>query len=132
MSKVLDITGRLLEKRMDAAAEKAGGADYVKGMQDEHEEYQKETEEIVNGWINSLLDEMEELDVADESAEFSRDFIFATEAIRSLVYRTRGHTHFIQDVADTMIDVSYDEDTDMIEGVWNFENPPESEEDDDE
>jgi hypothetical protein len=132
MRKVLDLSSKLLEKRMDHATEKAGGADYVKGMQDEHDEYQKESEEIVNGWINTLLDEMEDLDVADESAEFSRDFIFATEAIRSLVYRTRGHGHFIQDVADTMIDVSYDEDTDMIEGVWNFENPHESEDDNDE
>lgn len=132
MSKVLDLSSKLLAKRMDHATEKAGGKDYVKGMQDEYDEYSKETNEIVNGWINTLLDEMEELDVADESAEFSRDFIFATEAIRSLVYRTRGHSHFIQEVADQMIDVSYDEETDMIEGVWSFENPPETEEDDDE
>lgn len=132
MSKVLDLSGRLLEKRMGNATEKAGGEEYVKGMEAERDAYSKETNEIVEGWINTLLDEMEELDVADESAEFSRDFIFATEAIRSLVYRNRGQSHFIQDVADTMIDVSYDEETDMIEGVWNFENPPETEEDDDE
>ena len=112
MSKVIDITSRLQQKKQVVEQEDA----YVPTAYDE------ETEEIVNGWINTLLDEMEELDVADESAEFSRDFIFATEAIRSLVYRNRGTAHFIQQVADQMIDVSYDEETDMIEGVWNFDD----------
>ena len=86
--------------------------------------YDLETEDIVEGWINTLLEEMEELELADDSVEFSRDFIFATESLRSLVYRTRGTPHFIQEVADTMIQVDYNEETDMIEGVWNFEDGP--------
>tara|TARA_B110000902_G_C14243103_1_gene563223 strand:- start:811 stop:1209 length:399 start_codon:yes stop_codon:yes gene_type:complete len=132
MSKVLDLNSRLTEKRLEAATEQAGGQEQVSEMQAEVDVYREETEEIVNGWINTLLDEMEELDVADESMEFSRDFIFATEAIRSLVYRTRGHGHFIQDVADTMISVSYDEESDMVEGVWNLEVEFEEEEGNDE
>ena len=130
MSKVIDMTSRL--KARDAVVEPAV---------EELSEYNQETEDIVEGWIGAVLEQMEELELGDDSVEFSRDFIFMTESLRSLVYRSRGTDHFIQQVADTMIDVSYDPETDMIEGVWNFDDgpsikyssgPPETEEDDDE
>lgn len=113
MSKVLDMTSRL--KARDAVVEPAV---------EEFSEYDQETEDIVEGWIGSVLEQMEELELGDDSVEFSRDFIFMTESLRSLVYRSRSTDHFIQQVADTMIDVSYDPETDMIEGVWNFSDGP--------
>jgi hypothetical protein len=76
------------------------------------------TEEVVQGYINQLLDELMDFDLADESAEFSRDFIFATEGLRSLIMRARGHNHFLQDVVDSLIEVQYNEETDEVYGNW--------------
>jgi len=112
MSKVIDFTSRLAAKegREQPVAEDVMSA------------YDQQTEDIVDGWITTLLEEMEDLELTNDSDEFSRDFIFATEALRSLVYRTRGAGHFIQNVADQMIEVTYNEEADVIEGVWHFDD----------
>lgn len=117
MGKVVDIRDRLLNKRV----EEAGGKDYVEGMQAEHEAELENVEEEVRGFCDSIMDDLIEFDIADESVEFSTDFIFMTEALRSLIMRARGFGHFVQGVADTLIEVEYDEETDMINGKWNID-----------
>tara|TARA_R110000787_G_C13403596_1_gene443622 strand:- start:47 stop:451 length:405 start_codon:yes stop_codon:yes gene_type:complete len=101
---VIDLTSRLKTKPVTA--------------QEQYDEYQGETEEIVQKWINYLLDELMETDVADDSQTFARDFVFITEAIRSLVYRNRGEGHMFQHVADKMIAVEIDEEDDMVYAQW--------------
>lgn len=112
MSKIIDFTSRLAAK--DGKEQPCEA--------DTQFAYDQQTEDIVEGWITTLLDEMEDLELADDSVEFSRDFIFVSESLRSLVYRSRNTPHFIQEVADSMIQVDYNEETDMIEGIWSFES----------
>ena len=117
MGDIVDIRDRLLKKRV----EEAGGKDYVEGMQAEHEAELEAVEEEVRGYCDKIMDDFLDFGVADESVEFSTDFIFMTEALRSLIMRARGFTHFVQGVADTLIEVEYDEETDMINGKWNID-----------
>jgi len=114
---IVDIRDRLLKKRV----EEAGGKDYVEGMQAEHDAELENVEEEIRGFCDSIMDDLIEFDIADESVEFSTDFIFMSEALRSLIMRARGFTHFVQGVADTLIEVEYDEETDMINGKWNID-----------
>ncbi len=117
MGDIVDIRDRLLKKRV----EEAGGQDYVEGMQAEHDAELEAVEEEVRGYCDKIMDDFLDFGVADESVEFSTDFIFMTEALRSLIMRARGFTHFVQGVADTLIEVEYDEETDMINGKWNID-----------
>jgi hypothetical protein len=118
---IVDIRDRLLKKRVEEETAQAGGQDYVEGMQAEHEAELENVEEEVRGFCDSIMDDLIEFDIADESVEFSTDFIFMTEALRSLIMRARGFEHFVQGVADTLIEVEYDEETDMINGKWNID-----------
>lgn len=99
---VIDLTSRLKTKPVTA--------------QEQFDEYHHMTDEIVDQWVNYLLDELLATDVADDSQTFARDFVFITEAIRSLVYRTRGQSHMLQHVADKMIAVDIADDE--INATW--------------
>lgn len=103
---VIDLTARLKQNKPVLTA------------QEKYDEYQDETEEMVQQWIDYLLDELMDTEVADDSQTFARDFIFITEAIRSLVYRKRGEGHMFQHVADKMIAVEIDDEDDMIYAQW--------------
>lgn len=126
-SNVLDLTSKLAASKatLSRGTRQPPDPDEDDIEMEESDAYMEETEIMVQGWIDDILEDMEELGVSDESAEFSRDFIFCTEALRSLVYRSRGLSHFIQEVADVMIEVEFDE-PDTVEGFWKFEsdNPP--------
>ena len=103
---------------MDEATAKAGGYDYVEAMRAERDEERKAVEDECRGHCDKILDDLLDFGIADESVEFSTDFIFMTEALRSLIYRARGFDHFIQEVADKLIEINYDEETDMVNGKW--------------
>lgn len=118
MGKVVDIRERLLNRRIDEATVKAGGYDYVDDMQAEREEEYEALEEECRAHCDKLLDQLLDYGIADESHEFSTDFIFVTEALRSCIMRARGFPHFIQEVAERLIEVDYDEETDMVNGKW--------------
>ena len=117
MGDIVDIRDHLLKKRV----EEAGGKEYVEGMQAEHVAELEAVEKEVQGYCDKIMDDFIDFGVADESVEFSTDFIFMTEALRSLIMRARGFEHFVQGVADTLIEVEYDEETDMINGKWNID-----------
>lgn len=117
---IVDIRDRLLKKRVDEATTQAGGKDYVEGMRAEYDAELEAVEDEVRGYCDKLMDDLLEFGIADESVEFSTDFIFMSEALRSLIMRARGFEHFVQNVADTLIEVEYDEETDMINGKWNI------------
>ena len=118
MGDIVDIRERLLKRRMDEATAKAGGYDYVEAMQAERDAERKAVEDECRGHCDRILDDLLEFGIADESVEFSTDFIFMTEALRSLIYRARGFDHFIQEVAERLIEIEYDEETDMVNGRW--------------
>lgn len=107
---VIDITERLRQQKPVLTA------------QEKFEDYQEETEEMVEQWINYLLDELLDTDVADDTQTFARDFVFITEAIRSLVYRKRGESHMFQHVADKMIDVQFDDERVHAKWMLDVEN----------
>ena len=121
LSKVIDINERLFKRQREEVIEKAGGADYVAGVQAEQEAELEAVEDEVRGYCDSLMDDLLEFGIADESVEFSTDFIFMSEALRSMIMRARGFEHFVQSVADKLIEVEYDPETDMINGKWNIE-----------
>jgi len=118
---VVDIRERLLKRRVEEAIEKAGGLDYVEGMRSEREVELEAVEDEIRGWCDKILDDLLEWDIADESVEFSTDFIFMTEALRSLILRARGFDHFVQSVAEKLIEVEYNEETDQVSGRWRIE-----------
>jgi hypothetical protein len=118
---IVDIRDRLLKRRVEEAIEKAGGLDYVEGMRSEREAELESVEQEIRGWCDKILDDLLEWDIADESVEFSTDFIFMTEALRSLILRARGFDHFVQGVAEKLIEVDYDEKSDMVHGRWKIE-----------
>jgi|TARA_B110000977_G_scaffold192547_1_gene266222 hypothetical protein len=107
---IFNFTAKLKEKRKET-------------VQEIYDTYVEETEVIVEDWINHLLDELIEAEVADDSIEFSRDFVFASEAVRSMIYRSRGDVHMFQDIADKMLDVEWFDD-DRIQATWKI-NPDE-------
>lgn len=121
MGDIVDIRDHLLKKRVEEATTQAGGKEYVEGMQAEHVAELEAVEKEVQGYCDKIMDDFIDFGVADESVEFSTDFIFMTEALRSLIMRARGFGHFVQGVADTLIEVEYDEETDMINGKWNID-----------
>ena len=104
MSDVINFSDKLKEKRK-------------KTIQERYDAYCEETDDIVEEWVNSLLDDLIESDVADDSVEFSRDFVFASEAVRSLIYRSRGDTHMFQEIADKMLDIEWFDD-ERIKATW--------------
>ena len=119
---VIDLTARLKQNKPVLTA------------QERYDDYQQETDEMVDQWINYLLDELLETDVADDTQTFARDFVFITEAIRSLVYRKRGESHMFQHVADKMIDVEFGDDQVFAQWMLDVEKgipfPPLEDEDD--
>lgn len=124
MGDIVDIRERLLKRRMDEATTKAGGYDYVEGMRAERDAELKALEDECRGHCDKILDDLLDFGIADESVEFSTDFIFMTEALRSLIMRARGFDHFIQEVADRLIEIDYDEETDMVNGRWVLGEDP--------
>lgn len=119
---VIDLTARLKQNKPVLTA------------QERYDDYQQETDEMVDQWINYLLDELLETDVADDTQTFARDFVFITEAIRSLVYRKRGESHMFQHVADKMIDVEFGDEQVSAQWMLDVEKgipfPPLEDEDD--
>jgi len=104
MSDVIDFSKKLKEKRKNV-------------IQEKYDAYCEETEEIVERWINSLLDDLIDSDIADDSVEFSRDFVFTSEAVRSMIYRSRGDVHMFQEIADKMLDIEWFSD-ESIKATW--------------
>ena len=120
LSKVVDIRERLLQKKIDEQTERMGGKSIIDELAAEHEEYRKETEEIIDKWTDNLLEDLIEYNLADQSVEFSRDFVFLSEALASLIFRARGHWHFLQSAADKVIEVEYDDKNDVMMGRWKI------------
>jgi len=115
LSNIVDASNRFAKKPVDQ--EEVAQIEEVVESNPELDDFNFEFE----GWVDKLLEDMEQFGIAEQTDDFSRDFIFATEAFRSLMLRSRGLDHFIQGVTDRLIEVDYDTETDKVIGSWNID-----------
>ena len=76
---------------------------------------QNYAEDIVMDFAENMLSALDSYGLDQDSKNFDRDFSFAMEAVRSLIYRTLSIEHHLHDFVDTHVSVlKKDENGNMI------------------